>query len=297
MAPGRDVMPSDKTPLVETYRSAVAAWECDVMGHLTIAYYADRFVDAGLSLIESLAPATAPPASLWRSAALLVRYQRELRAGDGLFIRSGVVGEEGEAIRLGHELVDAGSGEVASLVEHVLTPRDLPYGAFAEQRRVLLAAATGWSGPGFDAIAPPAHPERMIDSGRDRVKAWEVDERGELPLSGYVHRFAHACLHVCSAFGMTPDYMRREKRGFSTFETRLHLLAPPPGAGEGVVVRSGLMSAGNASLRLLHELRRAGSGERLALMHQAGVHFDMEARRSAPLPESLRAAARRLLMA
>lgn len=290
-------MPSETTPLVETYRSVVAAWECDVMGHLTIAYYADRFADAAMSLIETLTPAKAPPAAVWRSTAVLVRYQRELRAGDGLFIRSGVIGAEDGAIRIAHELVEAGSGEVASLVEHRLTPRDLPYGALAEQRRALADAVVPWSGPGFDDIAPPARPERMIDSGRDRVKAWEVDERGELALSGYVHRFAHACLHVCSAFGMTPDYMRREKRGFSTFETRLHIDAPPPGAGERVLVRSGLMSAGNASLRLRHELRRAGSGERLAVMHQAGVHFDMEARRSAPMPDSLREKAGRLLLA
>ncbi len=285
------------TGFVETYRSVVAAWECDVMGHLTIAYYFDRFADAAFSLIEQIAPSPAPASAAWSTSALLVRYQQELRAGDGLFIRSGVIGKDGEAIRLGHELVNSGTGEVATLVEHNLTPRDLPYGALAEQRRILAEAIIPWNSPGFDETAAPASSERMIDTGRDRVKAWEVDERGELSLSGFVHRFAHACLHVCLAIGATPAYMRREKRGFSTFETRLQLVGPAPGAGDSVRLRSGLLRAGNSSLHMLHELSSARSGERLALFHQAGVHFDMEARRSAPMPGELREKAAELIIA
>jgi acyl-CoA thioester hydrolase len=281
--------------LAETYRSVVAAWECDVMGHLTIAYYFDRFGDAALNLIERLAPGL-PPGAAWRSSRLLVRYQKELRAGDGIAIRSGVIAEEEGGIVVGHELATTGDGEVATLVEHRLLPRELPYGGRDETRRALAGRVVPWVSPGFAESAEPVHRERMMASGSDRVKAWEVDERGDLALSGYVHRFAHACLHVCSAFGMTPAYMREQRRGFSTFETRLHLLAPPPGAGEGLVLKSGLIAAGTSSLRLVHELRQAKSGELLALFHQSGVHFDMTARRSAPLPPALRERAQALVL-
>jgi acyl-CoA thioester hydrolase len=283
--------------LSETYRSVVAAWECDVMGHLTIAFYFDRFADAAASLIERVAPAKAPASAAWRSTRLLTRYQKELRAGDGILIRSGVIGRDGGGIRLGHELLRPDGGEACTLVEHTLMPRELPYGGQAEQRRVLTQAPVPWSTPGFDDIAPPTRREGMVDSGRDRVKAWELDERGELSLSGYVHRFAHACLHVCAAFGMTTDYMRAERRGFSTFETRLELAAPPPGAGDPLVLRSGLLKAGNSSLHMLHEMRQARTGELLATFHQAGVHFDLEARRSAALPPALRSRAQSLVIA
>ncbi|HZB93754.1 MAG TPA: thioesterase family protein [Stellaceae bacterium] len=278
----------------ETYRSVVAAWECDVMGHLTIAYYFDRFTDAAFTLIERLNPGM-PPAAAWRTSEVLVRYQRELRAGDGMVATSGIIGGEGEDLAIGHELVEAASGEVATLVEHRLAPRTLPYGGSGEMRRALVAAATPWSSPGFEPLPEPAPGARVIDSGRDRVKTAEVDERGELLLSGYVHRFAHACLFVCGAFGMTSAYMREQRRGFSTFETRLHLVATPPGAGDGVAVTSRLLAAGKSSLRLRHELRRAKGGELLAVFHQSGVHFDLEARRSAPLPPALREAAQALL--
>jgi acyl-CoA thioesterase FadM len=219
-----------------------------------------------------------------------------LRAGDGVAIRSGIIGKADTTIRVGHELIDTGTGETATVIEHTLVPRDLPYGALEQQRQILSAAEVAWNSPGFDNVPPPTRPERMIESGRDRIKAWEVDERSELALSGFVHRFAHACLHVCEAIGATPAYMRREKRGFSTFETRLELVAAPPGAGDGLIVRSGLLAAGNSSLRMIHELFMAGSGERLAIFHQSGVHFDMAARRSAPMPDELKHKASTLLV-
>ena len=282
--------------LIETYRGGVAAWESDVMGHLTIAYYFDRFADASFNLIERLVPA-APPGAMWRHERLAVRYERELRAGDGLAINSGVIGREGDAIRVGHVLVNTGTGERASVAEHRLAPRELPYGAMAEHRRRLIDAVVPWQETPFDEAADPRHSERMVDSGQDRVKVAELDERGELSLAGFVHRFSQACLHMCAAFGMTPAYMRTDKRGFSTFETRLHLLATPPGAGDSVVVKSGLLAAGNSSLRMLHEMRLGRTGEVVTRMHQSGVHFDMEARRSAPMSEELRGKAASLVIA
>jgi acyl-CoA thioester hydrolase len=276
-------MPAPPRALVETYRGTVTPGECDVMGHLTMGCYFDRLADAAFALIDRVAPTPVPPAAAWRSTSVFVRYTRELRAGDGLFIRSGVIGREGDEIRLGHEVVDAATGDVTTRVEHTLAPRDLPYGAFAEQRRVLGEAAIPWESPGFEDIAPLNHPERMMESARNRVKAWEVDERGELALSGLVHRFADGCLQLASAIGITPDDIRRQRRGFSTFETRLHIAAPPPGAGDALLLKSGILGTGNSSVRMLHELFMAKSGESLALFYQSGVHFDLEGRRSVPL--------------
>lgn len=290
-------MPALPRELVETYRGTVAPGECDVMGHLTIGCYFDRFTDAAFALIDRVAPAPAPPGAAWRSTSLFVRYTKELRAGDGLFVRSGVIGRDGDEIRLGHELLDAATGEVTTRVEHTLAPRDLPYGALAEQRRVLAEATIPWESPGFEDIAPLNHPERMMESARDRVKAWEVDERGELALSGLVHRFAGGCLQLASAIGITPDYIRRERRGFSTFETRLHIEAPPPGAGDAVLLKSGILGSGNSSVRMLHELFMAKTGESLALFYQSGVHFDLEGRRSVPLTAEQKKRAGDLLIA
>jgi acyl-CoA thioester hydrolase len=115
-----------------------------------------------------------------------------------------------------------------------------------------------------------------------------VDETGGLSLAGFVHRFAAAGLQVIGAFGVTGDYMRRQHRGLATFETRLELEPESPRAGEGVIVSSSLLDVGNASMRMAHEMRATGDGRLLARYYQAGVHFDLDARRSAPLPPELR---------
>src|SRR2546430_1765887 len=97
-----------------------------------------------------------------------------------------------------------------------------------------------------------------------------------------------------AAFGMTPAYMRAERRGFSTFEFQLALGAPLT-PGDPVRVRSALLHVGRSSMRLLHVMTNERSGERVATLEQLGVHLDMDARRPTALPEALREKARAIL--
>jgi len=268
--------------LVETYRGGVAAWECDVFGHLNIAFYADRFIDAALDLLDRSAPGRR-----WRTLALDTRYEREFRAGDGIAIRSGILEMQRDRVRVGHEAVESGSGTRTTIAEHVLQPisgsaADLPSGPdFAGQR-----------------LAPFRWPERegRIAAGRDRVKAGETEE-GRLQPSSCVHRFSNGCLHVIDAVGMTHEYRRRANHGFATFETRLEIGDSAAGVGEGLVVTSGIDTIGRSSLAMVHRLTAARDGRPMARFYQAGVHFDLAARRSSPWPDELRRNAEALRIA
>jgi acyl-CoA thioesterase FadM len=60
-------------------------------------------------------------------------------------------------------------------------------------------------------------------------------------------------------------------------------------------VRSGILQVGKSSIRFLHRMVDARTGKRFASMGQFGVHFDLEARRPAPLPDALREAATALV--
>ena len=95
---------------------------------------------------------------------------------------------------------------------------------------------------------------------------------------------------------MTPAYMHAERRGFSTFEFRLHF-AGALRAGDPVRVRSALLHVGKSSIRLLHRMANARTGEEVAILEQSGVHLDMVARRPTPLPDGLRERAKALLVA
>ena len=191
--------------LVETYRGGVAAWECDVFGHLNIAFYPERFADAAGDLLERRAPGRR-----WRTVALDTRYEREFRAGEGIVIRSGLLEVHLDRVRLAHEAVESASGARTTVAEHVLAPvadgvTELPSAPeFAWQRLPLFHWPQGLG---------------RIPAGRDRVQPAET-EAGSLTLSSCVHRFSNGCLHVIDAIGMTHDYRRRANHGFATFETR-----------------------------------------------------------------------------
>ena len=141
---------------------------------------------------------------------------------------------------------------------------------------------------------PPADDAGFVPSGQRVVQPWEIGNDGRLSWQHLVHHFSGAGLHACRAAGMTPRYLRDNRRGYSTFELDIAVDALPR-AGDRIAVRSGILQVGNSSIRFLHRMVDARTGERLASMGQFGVHFDLEARRPAPLPEPLREAATALV--
>lgn len=278
--------------LTETYRGDVEAWECDAFGHMNIAFYAERFGDAAASLLARLAPHRR-----FRTVGLLVRYRRELRAGEAIAIDSGVLGtvegvQRERHVRVGHALV-MGDRSIASTAEHLLAPRDAKMRSGL--RRTLDAAAGAWNAEPFAAVKLPAS-AGTLPSLRDRVKSWELDETGRLSLLGHVRRFSTASSHLMNAVGLTGAYIADARRGFATFETRLALTAWQPGTGAEVAATSGFLAVGRSSVTMIHDLIDVKTGERIARFYQAGVHFDLDRRRSSPMPDAMRDKAAELLV-
>lgn len=278
------------TELVETYRGGVVIQECDAFGHLNIAYYVERFADAAAELLRRLAPGTK-----WRTHGVNTRYLTELRAGDPIAIASGIITVDAATLTVGHVASNGMGGAATTIVEQVLA-LDAPDGEiWAETRERLRSACANWAQPRFDPIVLPDR-AGPITTGLSRVKPGEADAEGKLSLFGFVDRFSTANLVHLNAAGLTSAYMRAEKRGFATFETRLDLTPPWPMLGAAVATRSGILELGKSSVRIVHDMTLAENNRRVARFYQAGVYFDLEARRSAPLPETLRAKARALLI-
>ena len=63
---------------IETCRSVVSPWECDITEHFTIAYYFDRLADAAATTAEALGLRDQVRLDGRRFD---VRFARELRAG------------------------------------------------------------------------------------------------------------------------------------------------------------------------------------------------------------------------
>lgn len=273
----------------ESYRGVVSAWECDIVEHFTIAYYFEKIADASrnyLELIgigESLVAATgAAPARLYTT------FQHELRAGAAFHIVSAVVRVDEASLHLGHQMIDTTTGKTVTWISETLA---LPSSLAPAARAKLAALAMPWPGPEVPAASSGEATGSL--TARDRVKPWEVCERGRLSLSDHVHRFSGAGMHFLTSIGMTGAYMHQNRRGFSTFMLDLEIVGATT-TGERIDVRTSVAHLGNTSLRYVHHMTGADARP-LASMVQAGVQLDLDARRPTAFPAEIREAIRKRL--
>jgi acyl-CoA thioesterase FadM len=153
-----------------------------------------------------------------------------------------------------------------------------------------------WGGPETERRPDPASTKGAIATARGRVRPADLDEFGRFALAAFIHRFTDALIQLAAVIGMTSDYMRDERRGYSTFELALRV-ASSPRLGDRYLIKTGIAHLGNSSLRLLHRMTDPRSGHEFARLSQFGVQLDLEARRPAPLPDAMRTAATPLLLA
>jgi acyl-CoA thioesterase FadM len=275
---------------IETCRTVVFPWECDVTEHFTIAYYFDRLADAALTAIENLGLRDLAGFAVRRFD---VRFVRELRAGASLHILSGPIALEEHALRLGHQVIDSANGEVTAWVQETLdhSAAPLPRDLRDQIGRDLLP----WPGPTIEHRPEPATTERFIATVRDRIKPTDLSSDGRPALSALVHRFTAGSIQGLAAIGATSSYMQAERRGYSTFELALRVTGSPQ-SSDAVLVETGIVHLGNSSIRFMHRMSDPATGTEYARLGQFGVQLDLDTRRPAVLPERLRAAAARLLV-
>ena len=99
-----------------TYEGTVYPWHCDDMGQMNAMGYVGKFDEASWNLLSSinLTPAYFRDSNRGMVAVeQRVAYQKELLAGDMIFVRSRVLEARGKAILFVHEMVNAQTLEVA----------------------------------------------------------------------------------------------------------------------------------------------------------------------------------------
>jgi acyl-CoA thioesterase FadM len=274
----------------ETWRGIVAPWECDITEHFTIAYYFDRLADATSTLTESLGVDGGVRPVVWRFD---VRFVRELRAGASFHILSAPLALDEASLRLGHQFIDSANGEVAAWVEetHDIAEALLP----RETREAIGRGLMSWPGPAVERRPGPSTFEGFIPTARDRVKPIDLDPDGNFALAAFVHRFTAGCMQALAAIGATASYLETERKGFSTFELALQITGLPR-LGSPVLVETTIAHLGNSSIRFMHRMCNPADGSEFARLGQFGVQLDLDTRRPAALPETLKAAAQRLLL-
>jgi acyl-CoA thioesterase FadM len=268
---------------IETYRGAVSPWECDVTEHFTVAYYFDRVAMAEATLAAALGLTNTLRAGGF-TRRYDVRYARELRAGSAFHVESAAIGGD-SAVRLGHRFIDSVTGEA-------ITWFDVHWDGVTATLPAARVAA--WDGPEFEVRADPVDLTRLIPTSAGRVQPGDLDEFGRMGICGCIHKFTDSSVQIGAAVGLTADYIKTGRRGFSTFEFRVQI----SGAlrlGDRYETRTGIAHLGNSSLRFLHVMRD-GEGREVARLGQFGVTLDLDTRRPAALAPELRARAEKLVL-
>ena len=274
---------------VETFRGTVAPWECDITEHCTIACYADRIDQASTTLSDFLGLSQPVSAGVFPRRFTL-RFVRELRAGASFHVESAPIGLD-PALRFGHRFVDSTNSEIVTWVEEVWETESVS----DAQRKRLTEALALWDGSNIEERPDPTTTTGSIATARGRVGPGDLDEFGRFTLAAFVHRFTDANIQIMAAIGMTSDYIKAERRGYSTFELALRIAAAPR-LGDHYLIETGIAHLGNSSIRFFHRISDPRNGQEFARLGQFGVQLDLDARRPAPLPEAICSAATRLLL-
>jgi len=125
---------------------------------------------------------------------------------------------------------------------------------------------------------------------RGTVYPWHCDHIGHMNTMWYVGKFDEASWNLLARIGLTPTYLRQSCRGMvavqQTISYKRELVA-----GDIVEITSRVLEVRGKSIRFLHEMRNAETGDIAATCEITGVHMDRQARKSAAFPETIHAAA------
>jgi acyl-CoA thioester hydrolase len=100
-----------------THRGTVYPWQCDHMGHMNVMWYVGKFDEASWQFLSRLGLTQARFREQGVGVAAVeqqIDYKRELHAGDIITIRSAILEVKEKSLRMIHEMINDGTGEIAA---------------------------------------------------------------------------------------------------------------------------------------------------------------------------------------
>jgi acyl-CoA thioester hydrolase len=131
---------------------------------------------------------------------------------------------------------------------------------------------------------------------RGTVYPWQCDHVGHMNIMWYAGKFDEANWNFFAMLGLTPSYLRESGRGMAGVQQHI-AYKRELFAGDIVEVRSFLLEIRDKSIRFLHEMRNAETGEIAATCEITAVHLDRQAHKSMPFAPEIRETAMKQLAA
>lgn len=295
--------------MIELRLSSVQASECDAMGHFNVRFYVARAVEGLASLRLALGLDLESGAAGGVDLVLRehhLRFIREMRAGTPFGVRGGIIGIDGEVLKIYqefHAIAADGATHVAAAVLADLQAVD------RESRApVRLPPALRDNAAGLAVEVPAAHAPR----GLRRDPPRPTPTIAEAEALGLVHCLkAPIAVEDCDARGFmrtdayiarvwegTPNLMATLSGGRRVSDPRIggaaleYRLAyrKRPRHGDLIGMWSGLKNLGGKTTVWGHWVFDLVSGEAVATAETVAIRFDLETRKAISLTEADQAA-------
>lgn len=129
---------------------------------------------------------------------------------------------------------------------------------------------------------------------RGVIQATHCDVNEHVNVMWITHYFDQASFSLVGLLGVDPTH-RRERHATVVTAQYTFVYKRELVPGDLIAVRSRMIEVRDKAIRVLHELIVEPAGEVAATADFVGVYIDMQARRSRPIPDDVRARALALL--
>src|SRR2546430_30548 len=110
---------------------------------------------------------------------------------------------------------------------------------------------------------------------------------GHMNVMWYVGKFDEATWHFFALLGLTPEFLRRNRRGMAAVEQRIAYQRELY-AGDVVTVGTAALEVRDRVIRFVHEMRNGASADVAAVTMLTGVYLDTETRKASAFPEEVK---------
>ena len=133
-----------------------------------------------------------------------------------------------------------------------------------------------------------------IETYRGFVYPWSMDHIGHMNVQFYTARFDEATWHFFAQLGITPGYLKENKRGMVALDQRTQYKQEVL-AGSLLHINTELLEIKRKTVRFLHRMVNSENGQEVATTELVGAFLDAEARKTTEFPQSVLDAAQAMM--
>jgi acyl-CoA thioester hydrolase len=294
--------------MIELWRGNANAWECDELGHMNVQFYLAKASEAlaNLAALGGLGGIfRADTHATLRARDLHIKFLGEAHPGAPLVIEGGFQSHDRDSARIVLVMMHAGSGKVAATFRidavHIspTTGRafDWPAGFTSlcadltvPVPEIALPRGLNESPRTTTADLATADQLGLEQIGMGRFTSSEMGAFGRMRSDVLLGRVSDSVVNFSGAFPEEVAFHRGEldaRIGSALMECRI-LPRRWPRAGDGYVIRSGLISVTGKVRNLVHWVLDPATGKPWWTMEGVAAAMDLDARKlMAPEPEFL----------